>query len=134
MKYSFKASGHPNVLATHKTTLEITSDSGLTLKGDCIVAVNADFSLQRIRELISSCGSNDKIKLTITAAGIKEELVAVVNKDFSSDHEIVIRKGDFTSERTLGIRTDKAAAEISRELAEKLKNCNTVVSVTVEPL
>src|SRR3989344_2848019 len=109
MKYSFKASGHPNVLATHKTTLEITKDSGLTLKGNCIVAVNADFSLQRIRELISSCGSNEKVKLTLKCGDSEEEITAAANKEFSSSTEIVLRKGNFVSERTLGTRADKAA-------------------------
>ncbi len=72
--------------------------------------------------------------MTIVAAGVKEEIVAVVNKDFSSEKEIVLRKGDFISERTLGIRADKAAADLSRELVEKLKNNANAVSVTVETL
>ena len=134
MKYSFKASGHPNILATHKTTLEITTDSGLTPKGDCIVAVNADFSLQRIKELMSSCGSNGKIKLTLKCGNSEEEITAVANKEFSSSTEIVLRKGDFVSGRTLGIRADKAAADISRQLAEKLKSLATTVAVTIETL
>ena len=36
------ALGHKNVLAKHKTTLEITKDDHLTPQGDCIVAVSAD--------------------------------------------------------------------------------------------
>lgn len=128
----FKARGHPNILATHRTTLEITKDSGLTKKGDCIIAVAADFSLQRIREIISGCSDNGKIKLTVEAAGIKGEITAAVNKAFSSEHEIVFRKGSFLSERTLGIHADKAAADLSRKIVEKLKDRNTAVSVTIE--
>ncbi|MBI2549796.1 DUF371 domain-containing protein [Candidatus Woesearchaeota archaeon] len=132
MKYTFTAYGHPNILATHKTTLEITKDTQLTEKGNCIVAVWADFSLLRIKEVIGSCSSNDKILLTIAVAGIKEEIIAVVNKNFGSDKEIVLRKGSFASERTLGIHANKAAAGLSRELVEKLKNSATAVSVTIE--
>ena len=131
MKYTFTARGHPNVLATHKTTLEITKGNELTKKGDCVVAVAADFSLQKIKELIGKCG-NDKIKIIIVADGIKEEVTAAVNKEFSSDHEIVLRKGNFISERTLGIHADKAAAGLDRKLVERLKNEKTAVSVTVE--
>lgn len=131
MKYAFTASGHPNILATHRTTLEITRDSELTEKGDCIIAVAADFSLQQLQRIIAAA-NNGKIKLTIAAAGIKEEITAVVNKNFSSEKEIVLRKGDFASERTLGIHADKAAAELSRELAGKLRNSNTAISVTIE--
>ncbi|MBI2581470.1 DUF371 domain-containing protein [Candidatus Woesearchaeota archaeon] len=134
MGYTFTAHGHPNILATHKTTLEITKDSELTKSGDCIVAVNANFSLQRIKELISNCNRGDKIKLIIEAAGLEEEITAIVNKDFLSEKEIVLRKGSFASERTFGINCNKAAADISRELVEKLKNEKTAVSVTIETL
>ncbi len=43
MKYTFTAQGHPNILATHKTTLEITKDTEVTGEGGCIIAVKADF-------------------------------------------------------------------------------------------
>lgn len=131
MKYSFSARGHPNILATHKTTLEITKDSELTTKGDCIIAVEADFSLERVQEIIRSC-KDGKIKLMIEAAGIKEEVLAVANKGFCSGHEIVFRKGSFASERTLGIDSDKAANDLSRALVAKLKSTEAAVSVTVE--
>ncbi|MBI2176277.1 DUF371 domain-containing protein [Candidatus Woesearchaeota archaeon] len=133
MKYCFTAYGHPNILATHRTTLEITKDAELTKKGDCIIAVAADFSIQRIREIISSC-QNGKIRLTIETAGIKEEVIAVANKSFSSDKEIVLRKGAFISERTLGTNADKAAADIDRALVEKLRNPERTVSVTIQML
>ncbi len=132
MKYTFTAHGHPNILATHGTTLEITKDSELTRKGDCIIAVAADFSLQQLKKIIGSCGGNDKIRLTIAVAGTKEEITAVANKSFGSSHEIVLRKGDFASERTLGTRADKAAADLGRELVEKLKSSEVSVSITVE--
>ena len=131
MKYTFTAHGHPNILATHKTTLEITKDSELTKNGDCIVAVRAAFSIQQVQRVIGSCGDGGKISLFIECAGMKEELTAVVNKDFSSDQEIVLRRGSFLSERTLGVHAGKAAADIGRKLVEKLKSPDSIVSVTV---
>lgn len=130
MKYSFTAHGHPNILATHRTTVEITKDSELSKKGDCIVAVGADFSLQKIKEVINSCDSNSKIKITLVVAGLKEEIIAVVNNAFSSDGEIVLRKGDFASERTLGTHADKAAAEIDRRMVSLLKG-EKAVTITI---
>lgn len=134
MKYTFTAQGHPNILATHRSTVEITKDSEMTKKGDCIIAVAADFSLQRIKELIGSCPNGGRIKITVAAAGLKEEITAFANKDFGSDSEIVFRKGSFLSERTLGTRADKAAAQLGRELVERLRSSSTAVSVTVEPV
>ena len=131
MKYTFTAYGHQNILATHQTTLEITKDSELTKKGDCIVAVGADFSLQQLQRIVGSCGDGGKIKLTIAVAGLKAEIVAVANKEFCSENEMVVRKGNFVSERTLGIHADKAAAEVGRKLVEKLKSPSSIVSVTV---
>lgn len=129
--YVFTAYGHPNVQATHRTTVEITKDSELTKKGDCVIAVKADFSLQKIKELLSNCSRSGRIKLTIEAAGLKEEITAAVNKEFCSEHEIVLRKGNFLSERTLGIQANKAAADLSRKLVERLKSSATV-SVAIE--
>ena len=131
MKYTFTAHGHPNILATHQTTLEITKDSELTKKGDCIVAVGADFSLQQLQRIVGSCGDGGKIKLTIAVAGLKAEVIAVVNKEFCSENEIVLRRGNFISERTLGMQADRAAADIGRKLVEKLKSPSSIVSVTV---
>jgi hypothetical protein len=36
------AVGHPNVLATHEKTIEITKEDFLTPTGDCIIGINAD--------------------------------------------------------------------------------------------
>ena len=127
MKYTFTAYGHPNVLATHKSTLEITKDTELTKNGDCIVAVSADFSLAEVKKIISSC-KDGRIKLTLSAAGISETVVANVNKDFSSEHEIVLRTGGFSSERTLGTRSDKAAWNLGKGLIEKLKQDNKIIA------
>ena len=44
-----------------------------------------------------------------------------VNPDFNDNKEIVIRKGHFLSKRTLGIRADKSARDIKREIVELLK-------------
>ena len=135
MEYAFTAYGHPNILATHKTTLEITKDSELTKRGNCIIAVAADFSLQKIKELVRSCGSNDKIRLTIAVAEIKEEIIAVANREFGSEHEIVLRKGNFVSERTLGIKADEAASDLGKELVDRrLKSGKTAVSIRLETL
>ena len=42
-KYNFTVRGHNNVLALHKNTVEFTKDKELTLNGDCILGVDANF-------------------------------------------------------------------------------------------
>lgn len=124
MKYFFYAYGHPNILGTHKTTLEFTKDSHLSLKGDCVVGVNSDFELSKIKEFIKASKSK-KIEIEIKAISpsiksastkIREAISAEINPNFSSRKELVIRKGDFLSERTFAINADKAAFQLGRKL------------------
>src|SRR3989338_4531072 len=97
--YSFNAYGHSNITATHKTTVEFTKDKDLSLKGSCILGVNADFELEKIKNFIKSLKNsknflghkksqsdffveNKKIKLIIKVNGISEEIIAELNPDF----------------------------------------------------
>lgn len=65
MKYFFTCYGHENITCKHKTTLEFAKDNDLSLKGDCIVGVKADFSLVQLKKFIKSLGNNNKITITI---------------------------------------------------------------------
>src|SRR3989338_276276 len=127
--YSFTAYGHKNILATHKTTIEFTKDRELSLRGNCILGVNADFNLIELKKSMKtiineSKSIKNKIKIIINTGDISDEIAAELNPDFDDDEEIVIRMGEFKSKRTLGVRADKAAVHVKRELIEKLKNHN----------
>ena len=114
----FSIHGHPNTLATHKNTIEFTKESNLTKNGDCILGVRADFQLDELRGIVKNFS---KIKIILKTGNLKEEIISSVNKDFNDGHEIVIRKSEYCSNRTLAIRADKAAADIDRRLVELLK-------------
>lgn len=129
MIYKFKAYGHPNITAKHKTTLEFTKDEELTLKGDCIVGVKADFSLPLLKKFIESLKNNKKIKIIIKVGDLSEEVNAEVNPDFNSDREMVIRKSDFKDERSFAIGADKAASDLSSEFVKYLSNSEQEISV-----
>lgn len=129
MEYSFKTCGHKNILATHKTTLEFTKDKEISRNGDCIVGVNSDFELEKIKRIINN---SKKIKLTLNAAGIQEELIAEVNNGFDDCKEIVVRKTEFLSKRTLGINSSKSAIELKRELINYMKKQDAFLLVTIQ--
>ena len=61
--------GHPNVQSLHPRTIEITKDKNLTLKGDCIIGVNANKSckdlLPKIKEKIKKNNSSIEIELIV---------------------------------------------------------------------
>jgi hypothetical protein len=127
--------GHENILATHRTTLEFTKDKHLSKNGDCIVAVStdkavADLSSEFKRHLRQA---NTEITVTIEAAGIKGQLKAHGSPNLVLTHptDVVIRKSDYVSDRTLAVRADKAAADLPQELVEKLRNPQQRVKITL---
>ena len=136
MKYSFTCYGHENITARHKTTLEFTKDRDLSLKGDCIIGVKADFSLPQLKNFIKSI-DNNKITIIIETMNninknnnkIIEKINAEINPGFNSDKDIVIRKSDFRDERTLAVKADKAACELSRELIKNIIGNKQKISI-----
>ncbi len=129
MKYHFRCTGHENILATHKTTIEFTKDSRLTRNGDCIIGVEADFNAEALKKFIAS-NRDKKIICTVERGSIKDDFTFLLNKEFNDHHEIVIRKSDFLSPRTLGIHATKAAIDLDRNLIAKDKNSRIKVTFT----
>lgn len=129
------ASGHENILATHKTTLEITKESQLSKRGDCIIAVAATKALADLSPEFKESLLKEKAKITITIeAGETSETVNAAGSPrliLTHPKNIVVRKSNYICARTLAIRADKAACELSRNLAEKLKNPKQEVKITL---
>ena len=127
----FVAFGHPNIRGTHKTTLEFTTNKELSINGDCIIGVNAQFDLLELKKIVRE---SEKIKITITAGNISDIVEAQSNKKFNDAHEIVIRLGEFDSERTFGLRANKSAQHLRRDLIEKMKNPEQKIIVAIDSL
>lgn len=129
------AQGHKNILATHKTTLEFTKDQHLSKKGDCIVAVAADKAFADLsaefKEKLRN--THEKLIIIIEAGEIFEQVNAQGSPQLILAHptDMVIRKSDYVCSRTLAVRADKAACDLSRDLAEKLKNQKQKVKITL---
>jgi hypothetical protein len=129
------AQGHKNILATHKTTLEFTKDQHLSKKGDCIVAVAADKAFADLsaefKEKLRN--THEKLIIIIEAGEIFEQVNAQGSPQLILAHptDMVIRKSDYVCSRTLAVRADKAACDLSRDLAEKLKNPKQKVKITL---
>ncbi len=124
--YSFSIRGHRNVLSTHRKTVEFTKDSELTREGDCILGVNADFELEKLQAFLGC----SRVRITVTTNGAIDTITASPNKKFNSSHEMVIRIGEFDSERTFAVRADKAACHLDRALVAALRQGSTA-TVTV---
>ncbi len=120
-----KAKGHRNVTARHKTTFEITKEDYLTPGGDCIIAVLADKSLPELSSEFRETLKNHKTRLEIllSCSGLTEEINAYGNPSLVLTHptDMVVRKSDFICNRTLAIKANKSASDLSREFIEKLR-------------
>jgi putative hydrolase of the HAD superfamily len=131
MKYTFSARGHKNILATHKNTLEFTKDNELSLDGDCILGVKADFSLVELQKLAKG---NNKLRMRISAGGVSDTVEFETNKGFSSDRELVLRYSEFSSDRTFGFRATKAANQLDRKLVENMADPAQEMTIDIESM
>lgn len=132
---NINAFGHELVRSTHRTTFEVTKDRTLTKRGDCILAVKADKSVADLSEdfktLVRRVDAD--ITITIEAEGIAE--VARAKGDprltFTDPEDIVVRKSTYICGRTVAVKADKAAADLSRKLIKKLTDPNQKVRITL---
>ena len=129
------AYGHRNIQATHKSTLEITKEKQLSKKGDCIIAVSADKAIADLSlEFKDSLRKkNAKMTMLIEAEGIVEVVNASGSRRLILTHptDIVVRKSSYVCSRTLAIKADKAAWDLSRKLVERLMDPKQKVKVTL---
>lgn len=121
----FSAYGHENISASHKSTFEITKDNYLTKRGNCIIGIKSNISVNMLptcfRDYIKDKNINIEIKLE--AGGFYDIINAKGHDDLklSSNNSIVIRKSSYIDDRTLAINADKAAIDIDRKLINYLK-------------
>jgi len=129
------AKGHRNILATHKTTLQITRDIQISKRADCVVAVAADKSLRDLTSAVKTALSSNtaKMRLTIEAGHMSEVIMGSgnINLSLSDTHDMVVRKSPFTSGRTLMVGANKAARDLDRTFVEKLKKPEDII-ITLE--
>ncbi len=127
--------GHENIQATHRATLEFTKDTHVSRNGDCVLVVSTDKALTDLSSEFKEALRKPEAKLTIIieADEVSEQVRAQGSSHLILVHprEMVIRKSDYVSDRTLAVHADKAAKDLSRELVAKLKNPRQKVKITL---
>lgn len=137
MKWTVRARGHPNITASHRSTLMITRDPEVGPRGHCIIGVGAETGAAGLpEELKEIIRRGEKLLIEIRVGEIGEEIVVRGHPGLPLTHQtdMVVRKSSFLCERTVGIRANKAAADLSRDLVKKLKNPQTSVEVCFRTL
>ena len=129
MIYEIEFSGHENIRSNHARTIEITKDSHLTPRGDCIIGVNATSSCADLPSELKEKLKDPKSVVSFFIKVGTHEFVIHGNGDkdltFTHTEDIVIRKSSFVCPRTLAVRCDKASDVIPREMIALLQNPDT---------
>jgi hypothetical protein len=129
------AFGHKKILSTHKTTFEITKDLELTERGDCIIAVGSMKGAADLSPNFKKAAKRDGAQITvlIDSGGVREVVRAEGSQQllFSHSKDLVVRRSDYICNRTIAIRADKAAKDISRTLVRKMMNPQQEIKITL---
>ena len=116
------------VLALHPTTIEITTESHLTKRGDCIVGVCAEKGCAGLGEAVRTALSRDDAKVLLRFVVEGETFAVSARGDsrltLTHPHDMVIRKSDFVSDRTLAVGASAAAKDIPRRVAKALASAD----------
>jgi hypothetical protein len=129
------ARGHDSVLATHRSTFEITKDAHLTHRGDCVVAVAADKGVRDLSDELKRVLRKPSSKLTIVLQAGQERVVVEASGTpelvLSHPRDIVVRKSSFMCNRTLAVNANKVAKDFPRKFVKQLRNPQHRIDITL---
>jgi hypothetical protein len=132
---TFTASGHPNIRATHRSTLEVTTEPTLTLRGDCILGIRATKSPPMIAAAIGWLLRRESSQITtrLSTGETVEEIHGVGSPRLAlrSASSLVWRTSNYVDGRTIAIKCDKAARDVTRELISRLQDSEAVLQVVI---
>ncbi len=129
--YEFTVHGHPNIRATHVKTLEFTKDEHLTERGDCIIGIKADFDPAALKQFSKKISVICQLTDPESGEQLQSIFKCKVNPDFNSDHEVVLRKSGFISDRTFGLGLKRGANHLDRRIVELLQDPNQKMLVKI---
>lgn len=131
----FFASGHPNITCTHKTTIMVTTEDFLTLRGDCIAAISSEKGLNDLCYPLKKAIQNDdsRVAFSLNVGDSSFTARGRGDKKISMKHptDIVIRKSSYVCDRTLMVEADKAACDIEPSIISQLRDGDGHILITV---
>jgi len=114
------------VLSKHPTTIEVTTEEHLTEKGDCIIGVGADKGCSQLdaglKMALRSDGARVTFVLSVGGSSFRFDALGDPRLQLSHPHDIVIRRSDFISDRTLALKCTAAARDIPRDIVRNLRD------------
>ena len=131
---TLQAFGHPNISASHRTTFEVTRARTVSPSGNCVIAVSASKGALELTPAFKQVAQNKRTRITVLLEvdELRDQVVGWGHPALTFTHpeELVARTSSFTCPRTIMIRTDKAARNLSRALIRRLQNPQQQIQFT----
>lgn len=130
-----EAWGHRNITGKNRTTFEITKEKTVTQRGDCIVAVNSSKGPIDLNQSFKDLVQRNDVQITVVLRinNLEEKVVGWGSPKLTLTHhkDLVARKSGFISNRTLMIKSNKAAKDFSKKFINLLKNPNQKITISL---
>jgi hypothetical protein len=125
MDVRFVGSGHPAIRATHHKTLELSTDSDITERATCVIAVDAHGMDRAVA---------GDLHVTVRVGTDAFEFTARGNSAWQPGGPAVIRRSPVRLPGTFATHATAAASDLPRALVAGLQRPGGEVVVEVEPL
>lgn len=124
-----EAWGHKNIRALHTKTFELTKDSDLTIRGDCIIGIGLNKAVAELDPRLLSVVKKDYtvIVMILEVGELRDVVLARGSQKLvlGDKQRIVVRKSSFIGPETLAIEANKAAKDIDRRIVQRLQDPST---------
>ena len=136
MRFTIPFYGHENIRSLHPKSIEITTESHLTVNGDCIIGIKADCGCndipERMKLLLQNSKSNVNCIISVKDFSFKVKGKGNDKLTLKNPQDIVIRKSSFICPRTLAVGCNVASDEIPRQMIKLLQNSETKGTFMIE--
>src|SRR3954454_15223883 len=123
---TFLCRGHPNIVATHDKTLELTRDADMSRRATCVVGVASEHDDDALLPL------RGRVAVALECAGVRDEFTATISPFFLGDSSLVFRRGAGLRATTIGFDASKTAATLDRGLVAQLASSDAELRVTMQ--
>ncbi len=128
------AYGHPNVRATHRTTMQVTKDEEISRRADCVIGVRANKSVKDLSEAVRRhLIEGGEILIAIAVMDLEFKFTARGSGELRLTHprDAVVRKSTYVDERTLAIRAEASSRDIPRGIVKHLRDPKTQLHLMI---
>ncbi|MFQ6010084.1 MAG: DUF371 domain-containing protein [Candidatus Aenigmatarchaeota archaeon] len=133
IEFIIRAKGNPKISARDPQKIVITK--GKEVFDDSVIAVEASAAAADLPDdFKTAIRDRKKLSLTIGTAGNEDVIFAFGSFEakVTDKNNIVVTKSDFIDNATIGVRSNKAASDLLRELVALLQTDNQEITILLQ--